>query len=171
MVLSCSLPNTHIIYSTTVNEISTSRHLELSGVNLLDIHNLPYACCMIIAVFIGTVLKMYQHVFPRPQSFSQVSVVPLWRYTQTRSKLQRENLGTRFWTTWTPKATMLSMSSPLRSVTLASGLWLCTLCTTKIFASSVAPFNFNVLWLWNFIQRLILTQDQICLWMFSHTSF
>lgn len=59
MVLSCCLPNTHIIYSTTVNEISTSWHLELSSVNLLDIHDLPYACSMIIAVFVGTVLKMY----------------------------------------------------------------------------------------------------------------
>lgn len=55
MVLSCGLPTAYIIYSTTVNEISTSWHLERSSVNLLDIHNPPYACCMIIAVFIGSV--------------------------------------------------------------------------------------------------------------------
>lgn len=59
MVLSHSLPNIDIIYSTTVNEISTSWHFELSSVNLLDIHNLPYACCIIVADFIGTVLRMY----------------------------------------------------------------------------------------------------------------
>lgn len=59
MVLSRRLPNTYSIYSITVNEISTGWHSELSSVNLLDIHNLPYASCMIVAVFIGTVLRMY----------------------------------------------------------------------------------------------------------------
>ena len=66
MVLSPSLPNTYTIYSTTVNEISTGWHFELSSVNLLDVHNLPYACCMIAAVFIGTVKRMYSHFFLRP---------------------------------------------------------------------------------------------------------
>lgn len=46
MVLSPSLPNTYTIYSITVNEISTGWHFELSSANLLDIHNLHYACLL-----------------------------------------------------------------------------------------------------------------------------
>lgn len=59
MVLSRSLPNTYIVYDTTVSEIGTSWLLELLSVNLLDIPSLPYARCPVGAVSMGPVLRMY----------------------------------------------------------------------------------------------------------------
>lgn len=66
MVLSPSLPNTYTTYSITVNEMSTGWHFELSSANLLDVHNLRYACYMIVTVFIGTILRMSSYNFLKP---------------------------------------------------------------------------------------------------------
>jgi hypothetical protein len=58
-MVSQSLPNSYTIHNTTINEISTSWHFELLSVNLLDIHNLPYACCTIVAAFVSDDLSIY----------------------------------------------------------------------------------------------------------------